>query len=129
MTHTATTGPRRKVLVVDDVMLNRKLAIALLSKLGFEASEVDGGHAAIDWLAQRPQPDFVLLDISMPDLNGEEVCHRLRANPANAGLKIVAYTAHAGSEDAERFLANGFDAVLIKPISLKCLTQVVNQLF
>lgn len=119
----------RRVLVVDDVMLNRKLAIAYLSKMGWETTEADGGLVAIEWLRTHPPVDMMFLDISMPDLGGEEVCKQLRADPAFSGLKIVAYTAHAGPDDIERFLANGFDAALIKPISSQRLKDVVATLF
>lgn len=129
MTTTETTATNRRVLVVDDVMLNRKLAMVLLGKLGWQALEVDGGQAAIDWLCNHPAVDLVLLDISMPDLSGEEVCQKLRANPAFASLKIVAYTAHAGQTDIDRFLITGFNAVLIKPISMQRLKDVVTDLF
>jgi CheY-like chemotaxis protein len=81
--------------------------------------------AALDWLASNPAVDVLLLDISMPDLCGEAVCRQLRANPAFDSLKIVAYTAHAGSDDSQRFLANGFNAVLIKPISSQRLKDVL----
>jgi CheY-like chemotaxis protein len=128
MTNEATSVTRR-VLLVDDVMLNRKLAYAFLSKMGWEAMEVDGGLLALDWLRAHPPVDLVLLDISMPDLSGEEVCRQLRADPAFSDLKIVAYTAHAGQDDIERFLANGFDAALIKPISSQRLKDLVGALF
>jgi CheY-like chemotaxis protein len=119
----------RRVLLVDDVMLNRKLAIAFMSRMGWETLEVDGGLVALQWLRTHPPVDLVLLDISMPDLSGEEVCKQLRADPAFADLKIVAYTAHAGPDDIERFLANGFDAALIKPITSQRLKDVVAGLF
>ena len=128
MTATETTSSRR-VLVVDDVMLNRKLAMVFFSKMGWQTLDVDGGQAAIDWLCSHPVVDLVLLDISMPDLSGEEVCQQLRANPAFASLKIVAYTAHAGQSDIDRFLSNGFNAALIKPISMQRLKDVVAELF
>ncbi len=126
MSLTATSVPTRRALVVDDVMLNRKLAIAFFTRLGWEAYETDGGTAALQWLADQTPVDLILLDISMPDLSGEEVCRQLRANPAWASVKIVAYTAHAGQADIDRFLANGFDAVLIKPISLQRMTEVIS---
>ncbi len=129
MTLTATNTPTRHALVVDDVLLNRKLAMAFFSRLGWQTTEADGGTAALQWLAAGHTPvDLVLLDISMPDLCGEEVCRQLRANPAWASLKIVAYTAHAAQPDIDRFLANGFGAVLIKPISLQRMTEVIHGL-
>lgn len=128
MTPSATTVPQRRALVVDDVMLNRKLAMAFFNRMGWHTTEADGGTTALHWLADQPPVDLLLLDISMPDLCGEEVCRQLRANPAWAPLKIVAYTAHAAQPDIDRFLANGFDAVLIKPISLQRMTDVINGL-
>jgi CheY-like chemotaxis protein len=118
----------RRVLVVDDVMLNRKLANAFLSRMGWQVFEVDGGLPALDWLGKHPAVDLVLLDISMPDLDGESVCKQLRANPAFADLKIMAYTAHACADDSQRFLANGFDAVLIKPVSGQVMKDVISNL-
>lgn len=119
----------RRVLLVDDVQLNRKLANAFMSKMGWDAMEVDGGLLALEWLRTHPPVDLVLLDISMPDLDGEEVCKQLRADPNFNHLKIIAYTAHAGQDDIKRFLANGFDATLIKPISSQRLKDVVGALF
>ena len=118
----------RQALVMDDVPSNRKLALVFLSKLGWNAVDVDGGKAALEWLAANPEVDLVLLDISMPDLCGEDVCLRLRAIPRFASLPIVAYTAHALPGDVDRFLANGFNAVLVKPISLQGLRDVISRL-
>jgi CheY-like chemotaxis protein len=117
----------QQVLVVDDVLVNRKLAVAMFGKLGWQAVEVSGGTAALDWLATY-RPDLVLLDISMPDLSGEEVCRALRANPVFDNIPVVAYTAHAMQMDIDRFLANGFNSVLIKPISFQALKDMVNKL-
>lgn len=126
---TTAASPARQVLIVDDVLVNRKLAVAIFKKLGWQSTDVDGGNAAIDWLGVNPATDLVLLDIRMPDLNGEDVCRQLRANPAFAALQIVAYTAHAMQVDIDRFLANGFNAVLIKPISVQDLKNLVSGLF
>ncbi|MBP9058804.1 MAG: response regulator [Rhodoferax sp.] len=114
-----------RILVVDDVAINRVLAIAFLGRLGHQVEEVDRGLAAIARLAQQPPIDLLLLDINMPELSGEDVCAQLRANPALAHLKIIAYTAHAGSQDQQRYLSNGFDAVLVKPISLPRLKDAI----
>lgn len=128
MTTTDTNQALKRVLVVDDVILNRKLAMVFLSKMGWQCFEVDGGRAALDWLGNEPTVDLVLLDISMPDLSGEDVCRQLRSQPAFAALPIIAYTAHAAQTDIERFLANGFNEVLIKPISMQRLKDVVASL-
>ena len=125
MTTSETNNKPKRVLVVDDVILNRKLAMVFLNKMGWQTFEADGGHAALNWLNSQPAVDLMLLDISMPDLSGEDVCQQLRANPAFATLPIVAYTAHAGHADIARFLANGFNDVLIKPISMQRLKDVV----
>jgi two-component system chemotaxis response regulator CheY len=124
-----TSTPARRVLVVDDVLVNRKLASAMFAKLSWQVTDLDGGIAALDWLASNPTVDLMLLDISMPDLSGEDLCRQLRANPAFAELPIVAYTAHAMQVDIDHFLANGFTAVLIKPITMQNLKDVVAELF
>lgn len=129
MTTQTTNMASRRVLVVDDVMVNRKLALVFLNKLGWQTAEVDGGHAALAWLASQPAVDLVLLDISMPDLDGEAVCRQLRADPLHAKLTIMAYTAHAMQVDSDRFLANGFNAVLVKPITLQRLQDLLSELF
>ena len=126
---TETGKTARRVLVVDDVAVNRKLAAIFLGKMGWQTDGVDGGHAALDWLASQPAVDLLLLDISMPDLSGEEVCRQLRANPAFTSLTIVAYTAHAMPADSARFMANGFNAVLVKPITVPRLKEVLATLF
>ena len=123
-----TTTKIRRALVVDDVPSNRKLALVFLAKLVWEAVDVDGGKRALEWLAANPDIDLLLLDISMPDLCGEDVCLRLRAIPRFASLPIAAYTAHALPGDVDRFLANGFNAVLVKPISLQGLSAVISRI-
>lgn len=123
------TMTERRALVVDDVTSNRKLAVAFLARLGWKSIDVDGGIAALECLSAEPAIDLVLLDISMPDMCGETVCRQLRADPRFAALPIVAYTAHALPADTERFLASGFDAVLIKPISAQDLQRIITEIF
>jgi len=118
----------RLALVVDDVPVNRQLAAAFMARLGWEVAQADGGGPALDWLARNPSVSLVLLDIGMPDLDGEAVCREIRANPVFAGLAVVAYTAHAVPADVQRFLSGGFDAVLIKPVSLQMVREVIERL-
>lgn len=104
------------VLIVDDNPVNRLLPSAILRKEGCSVAEAASGEEALDYLS-RTRPDCVLLDISMPGLSGEQVCERIRQDANLAGLRVIAYTAHAMPEEKHRIMGAGFDDLLIKPIS------------
>jgi CheY-like chemotaxis protein len=114
----------RRVLVVDDIDLNRRLAVALLRRDGWEVAEAEDGDEALVKL-DGASFDAVLLDISMPRMSGDAVCRRLREQPRHDRLAVVAYTAHAMVEDRENMLAAGFDGILIKPINAEILRQTL----
>ena len=111
----------KHVLIVDDNAVNRKLAAAMLKRRGWTSEEVDCGEAALALLEQRADFDYVLLDISMPGLTGDEVCRRLRALEATRQLKIIAYTAHALESEKAKIMGAGFDDIIIKPISFETM--------
>lgn len=117
----------RRILIVDDNALNRRLAVAILGRQGWSTAEASDGQQALQMLAGAHGFDAVLLDISMPELNGDEVCRRLRTDPANAHLPVVAYTAHAMEEDRRRILEAGFDAIAIKPVTISSLLEPIAQ--
>jgi CheY-like chemotaxis protein len=106
---------RPVALLVEDNALNRELARALLSAGGFDVVEVGSGAAALEAI-DRALPDVVLLDIGLPDLTGEEVVARIRADERTRGLPVIAVTAYAMRGDEERLLATGFDGYVSKPI-------------
>lgn len=114
-----------KVLVVDDNPINRLLPVVWLRRSGCEAEECVDGYGALERLNEAVF-DAVLLDVSMPGLSGIDVCRRLREAPATAGLRIVAYTAHATPATIEDIKAAGFDDVLIKPITLEQLLRALS---
>lgn len=109
-----------KVLVVDDNPINLLLPIAWLKRLGCEADESAGGADALAKLAAGGI-DAVLLDLSMPEISGTEICQRVRAMPGGGKIRIIAYTAHAVPEAFEEFRSAGFDDVLIKPVTRDAL--------
>jgi two-component system, chemotaxis family, chemotaxis protein CheY len=111
----------KRTLVVDDNAINRKLAVALLKRRGWETEEADNGLTALERLAESAPFDSVLLDISMPNMDGEEVCRRIRAFRAWDNLRVVAYTAHALDSEKQRIMAAGFDGILVKPITAQDL--------
>ena len=114
----------KSVLVVDDNAVNRKLAVALLTRRGMHVQEAESGSLALDMLRSE-QFDTVLLDISMPVMDGLEVCRVIRADPALAKLRVVAYTAHAMTSERQSIMSAGFDDLLVKPISSQDLLRVV----
>ncbi|MBX3472189.1 MAG: response regulator [Planctomycetes bacterium] len=103
----------RRVLIADDNEHNREYARQVLTDCWAVSTAADGLEALA--LVTRERPDLVLLDLSMPGLNGWEVARRLKADPATAAIPLVACTAHAMSGDRERALATGFDGYLAKP--------------
>ena len=106
--------------IIDDSAVNIAVARLLLRRLGWT---VEDFASAIPMLARlaEVQPAFMLLDISMPDLGGEEACRMIRANPAWSGVR----TAHAMEVERQRYLAGGFDAVITKPVTIGALKDVV----
>lgn len=114
----------RLALVVDDHPTNRLLACAMLKKLGWLVHEAEDGEQAL-CIARTQDFRFILLDISMPGASGEEVCPQLRAL-LSPGARIIAYTAHAFPEERSRFLAAGFDDILVKPINRQQLEELAS---
>lgn len=116
----------KHALVVDDNAVNRILAQSQLKRLGWTADLAEDGVAALKLAAGCHYP-LVLLDISMPGMNGEEVCRHLRALPWGSAMRIVAFTAHAMPEERQRFLGLGFDDILPKPVSQSMMEAAVAQ--
>jgi CheY-like chemotaxis protein len=117
-------NPPHRVLIIDDNAVNRRMAQVMFQKLGWHAETVDSGEGALLHLAAYHY-DLVLLDISMPGMNGLEVCQRIRADRTLTGLRVIAYTAHALPEEQQRFLASGFNDVLVKPTSFRAVQELL----
>ena len=103
-----------KIAVVEDNPDNRLLVNAILDD-AYEVSEYETGLEAIEGLPLDP-PDLVLLDISLPEMDGLEVLTWLRSQPQLRELPVIALTAHAMAGDREKYLAAGFNDYVIKPI-------------
>jgi two-component system cell cycle response regulator DivK len=104
----------RKIAVVEDNPDNRLLVKVILEPV-YEVVEYETGLAALEDLAKQ-KPDLVLLDVSLPEMDGTEVLARIRAEPALRALPVIALTAHAMAGDREKYLAAGFDDYVTKPI-------------
>jgi len=102
-----------KIALIEDNPDNRMLVVALLED-EFEIDEYEDGVTALTGMPQK-RPDLILLDISLPGMDGTEVLERINASPLS-DVPTVALTAHAMDGDRERFLDLGFDDYLSKPI-------------
>jgi two-component system, cell cycle response regulator DivK len=118
------TGER--ILVVEDNEKNMKLFRDVLVATGYRTLEATTGTEAVD-MASEHTPDLVLMDIQLPDLDGVQALHRLRANARTATIPVLALTAQAMHGDRERFLAAGFDGYLSKPVDVRELIGTVRE--
>jgi CheY-like chemotaxis protein len=105
---------RKRIAVVEDNRDNRLLLRAIIEDR-YELIEYGTGAEALEGMRAAP-PDLVLLDISLPAMDGLEVLRHLRADQALAAVPVIAMTAHAMRGDKERFLKAGFDEYVVKPI-------------
>jgi CheY-like chemotaxis protein len=108
------TGDRPFVLLVEDDPVNRTLAKRILTAHNYPFAEATDGAAALDAIAAR-RPDVILMDLSLPVMNGWEATERIRRDPTLAGIRILAVTANAMTGDRERALRAGCDDYLTKP--------------
>jgi CheY-like chemotaxis protein len=108
----------KTILVVEDNPQNRELVVDLLSFAGARVVTVPDAEAAIE-LTAREAFDLVLMDVSLPRMDGLAATRVLKASPATAQLPIVALTAHAMKGDRERILAAGCDGYVTKPIDTR----------
>jgi CheY-like chemotaxis protein len=104
----------RRILIVEDVEYNRDLLVQLLED-EYEILTAADGAAGIE-VAARHRPDLILMDLSLPEVDGWEATRRLKASPETAGIPVIALTAHAMQGDEERARACGCDDYLTKPI-------------
>jgi len=105
-----------RILVVDDVATNRLILKAKLAAAYYDVLEADCGQAAFD-VAKAEQPDVILLDIMMPDMDGYQVCEMLKACSETSHIPVVMVTASSAPKERIRGLSVGADDFLVKPIN------------
>ena len=103
------------ILIVDDNEQNRRLARKVLQFAGFRTLEAAGAVEGLS-LAVDHRPELILMDIRMPDMKGTEALQKLRDDERTTAIRVVALTSSTMKGDRERFLADGFDGYLEKPI-------------
>ncbi len=116
-----------RVLIVDDISLNRILLEQILQPRGFETLSAAGGSAAVA-IARDERPDLILMDIQMPDLTGYEALDLLREGVWTRNIPIMAVTGNATANDRTRLDNAGFNAALTKPFQINELMRLVKEL-
>jgi signal transduction histidine kinase/ActR/RegA family two-component response regulator len=124
---TSYEGPRRSILVVDDVTLNRLLLEDVLTPIGFDVRHAEDGLAALDQIESNP-PDLVIMDLAMPVMDGLEATRRLRHSEHNHQLPVLALSAHASDSDRAAAMEAGANAYMVKPFEHRALMATLAQL-
>ena len=109
-----------KILLVEDNEMNRDMLTRRLERKGFEVVIAVDGKAGVD-MATTASPDLVLMDLSLPVMDGWEATRRIKADPATRVIPVIALTAHAMAGDEQKALEAGCDDYDTKPVELKRL--------
>jgi two-component system cell cycle response regulator DivK len=107
----------RRILLIEDNEMNRDMLSRRLAKRGFEVLLAVDGREGIRMAASQ-SPDLILMDMSLPEIDGWEVTRTLKASPQTSGIPIIALTAHAMVHDREKALDAGCDDYDSKPVDL-----------
>jgi len=116
-----------KILLVEDNEMNRDMLSRRLSRNGFEVLIAVNGQEGVD-LALAEKPALILMDMSLPVLDGWEATRRVKADPATAAIPVIALTAHAMAKDREDAMAAGCDDFDTKPVELPRLMGKIKAL-
>jgi two-component system OmpR family response regulator len=118
-----TSVPKRVLVIEDNLDAVHSLAL-LLHDMGHFVEYAINGFVGLD-IAQRFRPDFVLLDLGLPDVDGFEVCRRIRRDPAFVRTRVIALTAFGQDEYRARSKAAGFELHLLKPVPTRVLEELL----
>lgn len=115
-----------KILIADDDLTNRTLIRVLLQKAGYETIEAVNGREAID-LAIEEMPTLILMDIQMPVMDGIAALKLIRTNENIKDIPVVAVTSYAMHGDRDKFLAEGFNDYIPKPLDIEEFVEKISQ--
>ena len=116
-----------KILLVEDNEMNRDMLSRRLERKGYRVVMAVDGNAGVE-MAVSESPDLILMDMSLPALNGWEATRQIKSNPTTQAIPVIALTAHAMASDREQALAAGCDDYDTKPIELPRLIEKIETL-
>ena len=117
---------KQKILIVEDEESLLKLESILLTSKGYQVRGVANGQAALDAIEEE-HPDLVLLDIMLPEIDGFEICRRIKANPDTKGIPVVMLTAKKSREDMARGEEVGADWYITKPFKSAMVIETIQR--
>jgi len=116
-----------KILLVEDNEMNRDMLSRRLERKGFEVVMAVDGQAGVD-MASSSNPDIILMDLSLPIIDGWEATRQIKADPDTQSIPIIALTAHAMAGDEQKALDAGCDDYDTKPVNFKRLLVKIGNL-
>ena len=116
-----------KILLVEDNEMNRDMLTRRLERKGFEVVIAVDGQAGVD-MASSSSPDIILMDLSLPVIDGWEATRKIKADPATRSIPVIALTAHAMAGDEQKALQAGCNDYDTRPIDLKRLLNKIEKL-
>ena len=116
-----------KILLVEDNEMNRDMLSRRLERKGFEVVMAVDGQAGVD-MASSSNPDIILMDLSLPIIDGWEATRRIKADSATQNIPVIALTAHAMAGDEEKAREAGCDDYDTKPVNLNRLLEKIGDL-
>lgn len=115
-----------RILLVEDNADNLELVKFLLERAGYDVITAANGQAGLE-IAARELPDLVLMDLSLPQMDGWTAARALRSNPLTAGIPLIALTAHTLPRDRKNAMDSGFDEFLSKPLNVQTFHETVKR--
>ena len=118
--------PSSLILIAEDNEKNRKLMQVILQKAGYKIAVAENGEDVI-CLAKKVIPELILMDIQMPVMDGVEAIRILKSDPETKDIPVIALTSYAMEGDRERFLREGFNGYIPKPIKVKSFIETIKK--
>jgi CheY-like chemotaxis protein len=116
-----------KILIVEDNEMTRDMLSRRPARQGFEIALATDGKQGVE-MAAKEMPDLILMDMSLPVMNGGEATEKVKSNPATRDIPVIALTAHAMSEDRDKCIAAGCNDFDTKPVDLPRLLEKIKAL-
>lgn len=117
----------KKILIIEDNEMSRDMLSRRLARCGYRTVTAEDGEQGVA-LASSESPDIILMDMSLPFMDGWEATRRIKATPTLKAIPVIALTSHAMAGDREKALAAGCDEYATKPVDLQKLIGLIEQL-